>query len=1110
MMIAFLSFHRTYAATNFTFSPSSVLASGNWVKINISETGIYEIPYSQLREMGFDDPSKVSIFGKGGVSLPINFISGNTRVMTDDLTQTSVWHYDNKLYFYGRGVDEIKFISSSTYFERSNKNIYSDSGAYFITDSREPLLVTTPEIPASSNLCTSGYDYIFHENDLYQNTTQTGQLFWGEDLLNKNEGYEWKYSPHFIDILKSLRLEMKIYAADKSSGTLHYGISEALSGNQTFKVKHPVPASGTKMNPEFKYMTNPILSLTLESPEFTVYSKVEQASGSFINLDYWILSYTKNIPDLSVSPFTQERLTVKSNNSKPGKLALSSAENVIIFDVTDVNNITLLPSEKENEKYNYYYTNSTSARDLIFCDLSKPQKEIKDFQPVMNSDLHAQASEGADFIIISTPQYLPMAERLADLHRNLQNIKVLVTTTTAVYNEFSGGIPDPMAYRALTKLCYQASEKSLKNLLLMGPVTADIRTASQNGDGYEYIIGFQDNKVTTDTEAANVMDFYGFADDNTYASFQNNTVHVGVGLLPFASEGEAELYIAKVERYLTDKDKAAIVNEFLSIGGIGDNHTHDLQSIQISEYWDRYNPDKQLNTVLALDAYKEGESKKKLFSDLRYGKLFSQYFGHGTSRGLNSSYDFFKVNDIEFLNNPHQGFMMICACDLSGTDHGKKGFGELLTLGNANGTVGTIFATRTAWSGQNYELAKQLASSMFAAPEKVTDPIDASITRTVYRTKSPTIGEVFARAKTISNYSNSLTYLLVGDPALTIPVPLRHIKAHAPANAITGQRLKIKGTISAPDSIHLRDTLPPSAYSLPKDERYNGKIVAKIMAPEKTILSNDYLTNTRQNGKQLNVTYNDVRLAEFHSTVKEGEFDFDIIVPEEAALYPGEKIQVFLSAYDHVRDLASSGYLSFILEENPEENPGSFDNMAPHISAEYQPDSKLIDITIKDNGKINLSSFIALLDGTKCNPIKRSDSFDDNLNTFVLFTDNLAKGEHSLKLNVSDVAGNNAIETINFICSDKLSSFELTSDKKFVKDDIEFMVNIPVTKGVLLITDYYDNPVTEIDMNGESQIWDCRDKKGVKVAPGLYKAVVKSPESETDNFSSRLYFAVTE
>jgi len=65
---------------------SSVISSGKWYKIKVPETGIYKLSFDQIKSMGFDDPSKVRIFGCGGQVLPEDYSLGNK----DELQPTQV------------------------------------------------------------------------------------------------------------------------------------------------------------------------------------------------------------------------------------------------------------------------------------------------------------------------------------------------------------------------------------------------------------------------------------------------------------------------------------------------------------------------------------------------------------------------------------------------------------------------------------------------------------------------------------------------------------------------------------------------------------------------------------------------------------------------------------------------------------------------------------------------------------------------------------------------------------------------------------------------------------------------------------------------------------
>ena len=53
-----------------TYAEHSVLASGTWVKIRVSETGICKLTYDQIKEMGF----KYSV-----INTMVKFIAVGTR-----------------------------------------------------------------------------------------------------------------------------------------------------------------------------------------------------------------------------------------------------------------------------------------------------------------------------------------------------------------------------------------------------------------------------------------------------------------------------------------------------------------------------------------------------------------------------------------------------------------------------------------------------------------------------------------------------------------------------------------------------------------------------------------------------------------------------------------------------------------------------------------------------------------------------------------------------------------------------------------------------------------------------------------------------------------------
>ncbi len=59
---------------------------------------------------------------------------------------------------------------------------------------------------------------------------------------------------------------------------------------------------------------------------------------------------------------------------------------------------------------------------------------------VDNQNLHG--ADAPELVIVTHPDFLNAANRLAEYHRQHDAMRVLVTTTVQVYNEFSSGAQD--------------------------------------------------------------------------------------------------------------------------------------------------------------------------------------------------------------------------------------------------------------------------------------------------------------------------------------------------------------------------------------------------------------------------------------------------------------------------------------------------------------------------------------------------------------------------------------------------------------------------------------------------------------------------------------------
>lgn len=145
--------------TASSYSPSSVLASGTWAKIRVSETGICRLTPDVVSQAGFSDISKVKVYGFGGALVPEQ-LTQDWIASHDDLPEVAVCPKDGQLYFYAYGPVSYSDNSVTT----RTRNPYSDYGYYFITQT-DGARKECSEAELLSSAAANGAAY----HDLYEN-----------------------------------------------------------------------------------------------------------------------------------------------------------------------------------------------------------------------------------------------------------------------------------------------------------------------------------------------------------------------------------------------------------------------------------------------------------------------------------------------------------------------------------------------------------------------------------------------------------------------------------------------------------------------------------------------------------------------------------------------------------------------------------------------------------------------------------------------------------------------------------------------------------------------------------------------------------------------------
>ena len=190
--------------SNSTYSHRSAMASGNWYKIGLPETGIYKLTYSDLSDLGVDvaqvDPRQIRMYHNGGGVLP----EMNAEARHDDLVEIPIYvsgesdgRFDNNDYilFYGRGpvcwkLDDVK----TAYVHQQNP--YDDySYAFVVTGLGNGKRIAEASAPTSSAdvVVDQFLDYQVHELDEF-NPNGTGRSFFGDKMeLTSTKNFNFSF-----------------------------------------------------------------------------------------------------------------------------------------------------------------------------------------------------------------------------------------------------------------------------------------------------------------------------------------------------------------------------------------------------------------------------------------------------------------------------------------------------------------------------------------------------------------------------------------------------------------------------------------------------------------------------------------------------------------------------------------------------------------------------------------------------------------------------------------------------------------------------------------------------------------------------------------------------
>lgn len=1090
------------------YAINSVLKEGNWAKIKVNGTGMHLISTADLKALGFNDPAKVNVYGTGGRMVKEEL----TVDLYDDLPLLPCVRTSKGILFYG--VDNVTWKTELPYSTYTHeKNPYNEESYYFLSD-RE---VNKTDIPAADQLAESNgeekthfYARLLHESEL-GNPVGYGRWIFGEDFRSqKSRSFSFDLPDRVVLPEQGVSARIR-FIANTTNGNSTLTITKNGEAGENYKIE------GIS-NDDFFSISDIPVSLTGAFDKFTI----------GIDYNYTGVLHTARLDYIEVFYDRELRLNngqlhfYDTFNGEKIKLN-EGGENLIIWDVTDSCKPSLVKYEREGNEVSFVPT--PGYHEYIAFDSTKAGETVVRAGKVSNQDIHGM--DTPDMVIVAYPQYREAAERIANMHRSADGMTVYVLTPESIYNEFSGGHKDAMAFRKMLKMWYDREDaREIKYCLLMGRGSYDTKmvTPAVKSAGYEPLPLWQCRTGLNEALSYSTDDIIGMLDDVTEKNFRPDAaqLRVAVGRLPVSSVREAEEIADKICEYVLSPDYGTWRNRILVIADDQDNGVHLRQSEsvinELSNTAPHYQYDKLYLDSYPLESTSVGlsypKAKERMMRAWNDGVAYTNYAGHASSNSWTHE-KLLTWEDITSINNNRFSFLVAATCSFGHWDGDSQSGAEVMVLNPKAGFIGALVPSRTVYIGLNETFNIQLAKWLLA------DEADGKVTR---------IGDAVVKGKNAVREDNRLRYCLMADPALRIPKAENRVEIESFDDRGVGEMAEIP-EFKAMSKIKVAGSVKDGNGDIIAD--FDGYVQLDLYDAEKAMESNG-------NGEDGAVMYyNDrtTKLASVSAKVTAGKWETTLFLPLEIENnYSPARIIAY--AWSDKGKEGQGSFDKFYVYGFPEGD--SEDVTGPNIEKMYLNypefseggsvgENPVLHVSMIDESGINLSGAgvghkmaIVLDRHTVFDDVDsyyQADSEREGAGFVTYPLSSLSAGEHTITFKVYDNATNVSERTLTFNVATTLDPVirELYTDVNPASENVTFTVllNSPNTKMNcrLEVFDLMGKRVwvseesLQLDIQGSMQKkWNLCDSAGRRVPRGiyLYRATVETAEGRYSSKSKKL------
>lgn len=719
-----------------------------YLKIYIKEMNVYRLTYEELEQNGLPvngiHIDKLEMFSTEG-EVPLEIVDDGD----------SLFNAGDYLQFVGFPPEATKYAKSNIY---SKKNIYWLSAEAYSKGRRYNVKNAYPTLPGTSTQKTIGkifmekdtlYERLGHAEDEKRDYWYWARVAGDNGTPSKNFSTSYSFPSNKVEDNPVFTVRVAfhgmttgahkadIYILSQKIGELEWTGQEAAIFEKT--------VSSDSLN------LAPVINVQVEAPGGIPYGESDEIRINWIEIEY--LQYNRVFGQY----FTFNANPINYGVAAKNEVWRWQADSMKVY-VPQRGDLLENVQDLDNGFGGWVFQDTTQDSTRYFCVSDEYFMSPDSLALNVNSDLR-DLSNGADYIIITHPDFLEAATELAEFRRdNLEGYdqaRVRIINIFDIYNEFSYGMLDPDAIQDfLEHAFFFWQDPAPLYVVLMGDMSYDYRHLIKESR-FNFIPSMPHHSVR-----------YGQAvSDNRFVCVSGDDAipEMAIGRMSCETPEEAKELVKKVKNYPVDQSKSWHQNTLLIGAGQHDRDESRFgfndQNLVLDD--DYINPNGYSSNKVFLFPnkprhYDHEGGTTEIREGFNSGAVIGNFFGHGGGYQWDAV---FITDDIYLLENDGRlPFITSITCYTAHFDN-QKVFGEQFNLFPDKGSIGFWGHTGITFWAYGLDMNKKLYNQVFNNGEF-------------------TIGKALLQAK--GEYSTSLvaiaedhvqllTYL--GDPGVKLAFP---------------------------------------------------------------------------------------------------------------------------------------------------------------------------------------------------------------------------------------------------------------------------------------------------------------------------------------------------